>query len=74
MLGVIEVGGLARVMPVCGFTIGMTFRARAAAGCWKCMALILWFMAAAATLLTYEAVVEGPGESEMLGVTCCWAG
>lgn len=69
MLGLIEVGGLARVMPVCGFTIGMTFRARAAAGCWKCMALIL-----CATLLTYEAVVEGPGESEMLGVTCCWAG
>lgn len=50
--GLIEVGGLARVVPVWGLTIGMTFLARAAAGCWKCMALTLLFMAAAATLLT----------------------
>ena len=33
--GEIEVGGLVKVMPVLGLTIGITLRVRTAEGCWK---------------------------------------
>lgn len=35
MPGEIDVGGLVRVIPVLGLTMGMTLRVRAADGCWK---------------------------------------
>jgi hypothetical protein len=33
--GEIDVGGLVKVMPVLGLTIGITLRVRTADGCWK---------------------------------------
>lgn len=35
MAGEMDVGGLDKVIPVLGLTIGMTLRVRAADGCWK---------------------------------------
>lgn len=35
MPGDMEVGGLVKVIPVLGLTIGMTLRVRDAEGCWK---------------------------------------